>query len=131
MLGLAGPFFGFGARKNGWYFEVGLQAQKRLQIKELENETNGLIAKTGQTAVVELGEVVPVDRYLAFARFIEPDDQLQQRTFAGTTRPGKGHELALANLDRDILQRTYVLSSHFVAFGEMLGLHQHRPGSPV
>jgi hypothetical protein len=51
----------------------------------------------------EIGDVAAADHDLAGRRLLQPRDQAEQRRLAAPGRPDQHHELAVADLQRDVV----------------------------
>ena len=79
-----------------------------------------LVAPHGRQPVVcEAVEALAIERDGARRRPIEPADQVEQRRFARTGRPDDRHQLALGNVEVDVLERGDAPAS-FEMFGDVV-----------
>ncbi len=89
------------------------------QIEGLKHKADFLIANAGQIVVVHLSHIFSVQPVLALGRGIETADQVHQRRFPGSGRPGNGEIVAPLNLERNAMQRMHLLCAHVVRLPEV------------
>ena len=85
-------------------FHVLQRGQHRNQVELLEDEADVLVAPVRDLAVAQLAQVVAQHADLAAGGAVHGGDQVQQRGLAGARRPHQRHELALVDLDVDVLR---------------------------
>ena len=81
------------------------RGQHRDQIELLEDEADVLVAPAGDLAVAERAQVLAEDADLAAGGPVHGGDQVQQRGFARARRPHERDELALVDLEVDVVER--------------------------
>ena len=84
--------------------DVLLGGQHRHEVEGLEDEAELVAPQAREVAVVEVGELGPVDDDGARRRVVEPRQQVHQRGLAGAGRTHDGRELAGRERQRDPVQ---------------------------
>ena len=79
--------------------EVRAHGQVRVERVGLEDHRDVALAR------VEVGDVALADEDAAVGDLLDPRDQLQQRRLAAAGRADEHHELAVADLERDVVDR--------------------------
>lgn len=100
----------------------------RDEVVTLEHEADGVVAVGIPVAALVLLGGDAVDHQIAGIIMVEPADNVEQRGFARSGRTEDGHELAVAQVQADIVQRLLHEIAGFVLFGDALDL-QHAASS--
>ena len=74
--------------------DVLLGGQHRHEVEGLEDEAEPVAAQPRQAAVVEAGELLPVDHHRSGGGLVQPREQVHQRRLPGARRPHDRRELA-------------------------------------
>ncbi len=86
--------------------EVLANAHVRIQRVALEDHRDVSMARR------EIGHVAPADRDLARRHLLEPGDRAKERRLAAARRPDERDELAVADLERDVVDGDDVPGEH-------------------
>ena len=76
---------------------VGNELEKGLEVEELEDESDRLVAEGREAAVAHSPDVGTIDDDATLGRLVEATHELEQRRLSTTTRADQGHELALVD----------------------------------
>ena len=79
--------------------------EHRQQIEELENEADLVASQLRQLLVVEVGDLLTVDRDAALARLVERGQGVHQCRLAGAGRAHDRRQARLFDLDADVAKR--------------------------
>src|SRR5205809_1082928 len=91
------------------YLDVFLGSQRWYQIERLEYHANLAVADCRQFAFGHAGNIHSVHQHLPGTGIIQPGDNAQQSTFAGTGRPYNRDKFAALDLKADALENLYPL----------------------
>ena len=105
--------------------DVLVDAELRQQVVELEDEADELCAQCGALELRDLGGVGPVVEGRAAGGCVEQAEQVQQRGLAAAGLADDGGELALAELERHVLERVGRGIAFAIDLVEVAG-HQER-----
>ena len=102
--------------------EVLADAHVRVQRVALEDHRDVAMARR------EVGDVAPADRDLARGHLLEAGDRAEQRRLAAAGRPDERDELAVADLERDVVDGDDVARETFVMFRSSISAMRPRYG---
>src|SRR6185312_2810108 len=120
LLALRGPKLGQQQRQ----FHVLLRAQHRQQVVELEHEADVGRAPFCERALAEFVDARAADRDAAVAGRIQATDQVQQGGLARSGRTHQGEEVALRDVEIDMMQHFDLLLAAFVYFADIADFYK-------
>src|SRR5664280_981372 len=127
LLALAGGELGKQQRQ----LDVALRRKHRHQVVELEDEANPRRAPLRKGARAELVEPLAADADAAGGRHVEPADHVEQRRLARAGRTHQRQEIALVDVEVDVVQHLHLLLAALVDLREVADLDQLGHAMPL
>ena len=106
--------------------DVLLRREHRHQVVELEDEADLGGAPLGERAAAELVEPLAADRDAAARGHVEAADEVEQRRLARARRAHQGEEVALLDVEVDVVQHLDLLLAALVHLRQVADLDQPR-----
>src|SRR5208337_3808163 len=104
-------------------FDIALSAQYRHQIIELEHEADVVCAPMRELTAGELVDAAPAHGDLSCGRLVEAADQIEQCGLAGTGGTHQRDEVALGNIQGELVQDFDLLFAALVNLGDAADLN--------